>query len=148
MNRKTSKEDLPERRSVRLPDHNYRWTVSYFVTIRAAHHQPVFEMSELHTILQEVWTALPERFPCVSLDDFHATNNKGPSLGQVIGAYKSITSVNWFNYIKTHNIFWSGLLWQGNYHEHVIRDVQDLKEKRRYIRENPQRWAKNPNRYT
>ena len=61
MNRKASKEDLPERRSVRLPDHNYRWTASYFVTIRAAHHEPVFEMSELHTILQEAWTALPER---------------------------------------------------------------------------------------
>ncbi len=161
MNRKTSKEDLPKRRSVRLPDHNYSWTASYFVTIRAAHHQPVFEMSELRTMLQETWTALPERFPCVSLDEFiimpdhvhgilrfNVTDNKAPSLGQVMGAYKSITTVTWFNYLKTHTISWSGLLWQGNYHEHVIRDVQDLEEKRRYIRENPQRWAKNPNRYT
>src|SRR5437868_2217325 len=70
MNRKTSKEDLPKRESVRLPHHNYRWTASYFVTIRAAHHQPVFEMSELRTMLQDAWTALPERFPCVSLDEF------------------------------------------------------------------------------
>src|SRR6266571_6425612 len=132
MNRKTSEEDLPKRRSVRLPDHNYSWTASYFVTIRAAHHQPVFEMSELRTMLQETWIGLPERFPCVSLDEFiimpdhvhgilhfHATDNKAPSLGQVIGAYKSITTVTWFNYLKTHTISSAVFCLQNNNHYHV-----------------------------
>ena len=161
MDQKTSDEHLPVRRSQRLSQHNYEWSASYFVTIRGAHHEPVFEMQELHTILEEVWTALPQRFPHVKLDEFvimpdhmhgilhfHVTANNAPSLGRVIGAYKSITTVTWFDYVKAHTISWSGYLWQRNYHEHILRDAEDLAEKRRYIRENPQRWAANPNRYT
>ncbi len=36
----------------------------------------------------------------------------------------------------------SGLsVWQRNYYEHVVRDQADLDRIRRYIAENPQRWA-------
>ena len=154
-------ENLPQRHSTRLPQHNYRWTASYFVTIRAAHHEPIFDIEELRSILLETWLALPARFPCVTLDEFiimpdhfHSilhfavTETKGPSLGNVLGAFKSITTVSWFNYIKTHNVDWHGLVWQRNYHDHVIRDAKDLEQKRQYIRANPQRWAERPNPYT
>jgi REP element-mobilizing transposase RayT len=32
-------------------------------------------------------------------------------------------------------------IWQSNYHEHVIRNEDSLNEIRRYIQENPLRWA-------
>ena len=32
-------------------------------------------------------------------------------------------------------------VWQGNYHEHVIRDDESLSAIRQYIAENPVRWA-------
>jgi len=35
----------------------------------------------------------------------------------------------------------SGPLWQRNYYEHVIRDGESLDRIRRYIAENPSRWA-------
>lgn len=34
-------------------------------------------------------------------------------------------------------------VWQRNYYEHVIRDETDLTRVRRYIEENPLRWAFN-----
>jgi putative transposase len=160
MSDRSERDQLPQRHSTRLARHNYRWTASYFVTIRRAHHQPVFDIPELHAIVENTWNTLPTRFACVSLDDyvvmpdhFHAilhflvTDTPAPSLGQVIGAYKSITTVKWFDYIKTHNVYWSGLLWQRNYHDHVIRDAHDLEQKRLYIRNNPLRWETETNPY-
>jgi putative transposase len=116
-------------------------------------------MEELRSILEEEWQSIPQHFPNVTLDEyiimpdhFHgilhfymtASQKKAPSLGEVIGRYKSTTTVIWYRYQNTHNIFWTGLLWQRNYHEHIIRDDEELEQKRRYIQENPQRWVNNP----
>ena len=159
--RMNEQEDLPRRRSFRLQGHNYQWTASYFVTIRSEHHEPVFDMPELQSIVVETWLALPERFPYVQLDEyivmpdhmhgilhFSATAENVPSLGRVIGAYKSLTTVAWLRHVKTHNIFWKGNLWQRNYHEHILRDLTDLEQKREYIRKNPVRWQEKPNPYS
>ena len=75
------------------------------------------------------------------------TETTSPPLQQVIGAYKSLTTVEWFQYVKTHNVEWQGLLWQKRFHDHVIRDVSDLEQKRQYIRENPLRWQTQTNPY-
>ncbi len=152
---------LPQRRSMRLPGHNYAWTASYFLTLRSEHHEPVFDIPELRTIVEEGWEALPARFSHVRLDSyivmpdhmhgilhFEGTSSKAPALGQVIGAYKSLTTVAWLKYVKTHTISWSGNLWQDNFHDHVIRDNRDLVQKREYIRLNPIRWQQHPNRYS
>ena len=58
------------RRSLRLKTHNYAWTGTYFVTIRAKEHEPLFEIPELRTILVDTWHALPQRFPGLTLDEF------------------------------------------------------------------------------
>ena len=160
MEKETDIFSLPQRHSTRLPNHNYRWSASYFVTIRANHHEPVFEMPELHQIVQEQWDALPTRFAHVQLDEFvimpdhihgilhfQTSDTASPSLGRVIGAYKSLTSVLWFRYVKEHNVFWKGVLWQRSFHDHILRDANDLEQKRQYIRNNPVRW-KESNPYT
>jgi putative transposase len=152
---------LPNRRSLRLPGHNYAGTASYFLTMRSEHHEPVFDMPELRTIVEEGWEALPARFPHVRLDSyivmpdhmhsilhFTGSGSKTPALGQVIEAYKSLSTDAWLDYVKTHTISWSGLLWQYNFHDHIIRDYNDLEQKREYIRKNPIRWQQQPNRYS
>src|SRR5713101_6558081 len=96
------------RKSLRLPKHNYGWTGTYFVTLRAAEPGTIFEIPALHTILLETWEALPGRFPNVTLDEFvimpdhvhfiiqlEGNIEKAPTLGRVIGAYKSLTTVAW-----------------------------------------------------
>ena len=58
------------RRTMRLPKHDYTWTGAYFVTIRAQHHEPVFDIPELRALLLETWQDIPRRFPGVNLDEF------------------------------------------------------------------------------
>ena len=63
-------------------------------------------------------------------------------LGDVIGAYKSLTTVNYIRAVETRN--WPpfrGRLWQRNYYEHVVRSDESLLKIREYIRYNPARWA-------
>ena len=144
------------RKSLRLKNHNYGWTGSYFVTIRAVGFEYLFEIPELRAILEETWNALPERFPNLSLDEFvimpdhvhfivrlEGNVEKVTTLGRIIGAYKSLTAVLWLRHIEAMGIAGierSGRIWQRDYYEQVIRDPSELEQKRKYIRDNPTRW--------
>jgi len=63
-------------------------------------------------------------------------------LGDVVGAFKSTATVEYIRGVKAKG--WPEFqrrLWQRNYYEHVIRDEKALNRIRRYIDENPARWA-------
>src|SRR6266849_10937748 len=96
------------RKSLRLPKHNYGWTGTYFVTLRAKEPGPIFDIPELRAILAQEWEALLKRFPNVTLDEFvimpdhihfilwlDGTPGKELTLGKIIAAYKSLTTVLW-----------------------------------------------------
>ena len=60
------------------------------------------------------------------------------SLGNVIGAYKSLTTVEYVRGVKTMK--WTpfyGRLWQRNYYEHVVRHDEFLRHLQQYILNNP-----------
>lgn len=59
------------------------------------------------------------------------------SLGAFVGAYKAAVTAR----INTLRGSPGVLVWQRNYYEHVVRDEADLERIRRYIMENPARWA-------
>ncbi len=64
------------------------------------------------------------------------------TVGDIIGAFKSITSVKYIRGIKTNN--WkrfNGKLWQRNYWEHIIRDEQSFYRISEYIINNPRKWT-------
>ena len=64
------------------------------------------------------------------------------SLGRIIQAFKSITTHMYAR--QVHAAQWASFnhrLWQRNYYEHIIRNVDDLRYIRRYILGNPQQWA-------
>ena len=64
------------------------------------------------------------------------------ALGDVVGAFKSLTTVEYVRGVKT--LRWPqfyGKLWQRNYFEHVVRSEESLTKIRQYIRDNPARWA-------
>jgi putative transposase len=55
----------------------------------------------------------------------------------VVRAFKSISAIH-----ANQRLGRAGQpLWQRNYYEHIIRDEADLARIRRYIIENPSRWA-------
>jgi putative transposase len=141
--------EIHHRRSIRLSDYNYASSGAYFITLCAKLRQPLFDRPELRTILEENWYALPQRFQGLQLDEFvimpdhvhfivwlDSTISGGTTLGDVIGAYKSLTFTAWFKYIKTHNLNEQAKFWQRDYMERIIRTNSDLIEKRTYIRNN------------
>lgn len=76
--------------------------------------------------------------------------NTGPTIGQIVGAFKSLTTIEYIRGVRQHG--WPGFdkhLWQRNYHEHIVRDEPSLNRIREYIATNPERWEfdrENPER--
>jgi REP element-mobilizing transposase RayT len=70
---------------------------------------------------------------------------KSVKLGDIIGAFKSMTTHQYIQGIKQDN--WQGFmgkLWQRNYYEHIIRDQESLNNIREYIINNPLKWEDDP----
>ncbi len=142
------------RRSIRLSTHDYSWTRAYFVTIRVKTHDPLFEIPQLRQILLETWEGLPQRFPGVTLDEFvimpdhmhfilwlDGLAKPAPTLSEVVGAYKSITTVAWIRYSKAARMDSIGPFWLRNYYDRIIRNSVELEKARLYIRNNPRKLA-------
>lgn len=142
--------DCYRRQSIRQKNHNYAWSGTYFVTIDTEKREPLFDIPELSTILEDTWRTLPTRFPAVTLEEFIIMPDHihfiiciegnvdvlGP-LPDVIGAYKSLVAVAWLRHIKANGLERSGRIWQRNYFDRAIRDDNDLEKTRQYIRNNP-----------
>jgi len=65
----------------------------------------------------------------------------GKTLGEMIGAFKSITTVAYIRGVKTRN--WQSFerkLWQRNYWEHIIRTEKSYQTISAYIINNPLKW--------
>ena len=138
------------RKSWRLQTHNYAWTATYHVILRAKEHAPLFETPQLRKILQEEWEALPQRFPNLTLNEFmimpdhlhlllslEGNVERPVSLASVIGAYKSLVFRQWYNYIQAEKLECAERFWQQRYYDRIIRDGQDFERTRQYIRDNP-----------
>jgi putative transposase len=70
-----------------------------------------------------------------------ATTRVSPTVGDVVGAFKSRVTVEYTRGVKTSGwLPFSGRLWQRNYYEHIIRNEESLNRIRQYIANNPLRW--------
>src|SRR5260370_15447628 len=150
MDKANNKPDRPSRLSTRLKGYDYISRGAYFVTICTDGHMPHFANPTFYALFFEVWQALPDRFPDIAIDEFvvmpdhvhgiiwlDGTKEHDPALGQIIGAYKSITTVAWLNYHKKLGVLCSKHLWQNGFYDHIIRNDQDLERTRQYILDNP-----------
>ena len=66
-----------------------------------------------------------------------------PTLFEIIGAFKSITTNRYINGVNQYN--WPRFrkrLWQLRYNDRIIRDVGELGRIREYIIENPLNWER------
>ena len=71
--------------------------------------------------------------------DKRAQASRAPTVGDIIGAYKSIVAVECLSIYKSrHEIM--GKLWQRNYYENIIRDQQSYQNIANYILNNPAHW--------
>lgn len=61
------------------------------------------------------------------------------SLGNIVGAYKSLVANKCLEIFKTKNET-MGKLWQRNYYEHIIRNEESYHRIAEYILNNPANW--------
>ena len=103
-----------------------------------------------------------QRFPSITMDQFvvmpnhvHgiiiirqpdggeivATTRVAHTVSDVVGDYKSLTTVEYTRRVRTLN--WPPFakrLWQRNYYEHIVRNEESLNRIRQYIIDSPARW--------
>ncbi|MCY4653976.1 MAG: transposase [Dehalococcoidia bacterium] len=73
--------------------------------------------------------------------DTRATTRVAPTLGDVVGAFKSLTTLEYGRGVRETG--WPSFdkrLWQRNYYEHIIRNDKEWNMVREYINDNPARW--------
>jgi putative transposase len=69
---------------------------------------------------------------------------KSPTLGNIVGAFESIVTVEYIRGVKLHG--WprfNAKLWQRNYYERIIRDELAYYNITHYIADNPAKWKPN-----
>jgi putative transposase len=63
-------------------------------------------------------------------------------LGQIIGAFKSITTHEYITGVDKHGwMQFNKRLWQRNYYERILRDEKEMDAIWRYIDANPSKWG-------
>ena len=78
------------------------------------------------------------------------TRGSAPTVGRIVQWFKTMTTNAYIRGVRQNG--WKpfpGKLWQRNYYERIIHNERELNAVRRYIRDNPARWAndmENPNR--
>ncbi len=164
---------IHNRRSIRLKEYDYSQPGGYFITICTHNGELYFEQyPKLKQIVNQHWQRMPERYTNMELDEFiimpnhihgiiivgatlavaqknRAGARPAPTIGEIIGTFKSLCVRDWLRHIKENRMDTIGRFWQRNYYEHIIRNEDDLNKIREYIRNNPLRWdfdRENPER--
>ena len=125
------------------------------------------QLNEYGQIAHNEWMKLTERFSNFELDVFQimpnhmhgiillndisvgagftSAQNDGqpqgiaPTIGDIIGAYKSLVANGCLEIYKSKNET-MGKLWQRNYYDHIIRNEQSYHRISEYIKNNPSNW--------
>ncbi|MDE0085308.1 MAG: transposase, partial [Candidatus Poribacteria bacterium] len=159
-----SKPDLPRRRAMRLQGYDYSQSGAYFVTICVQHRKCIFgtiidgqiHLNEIGDIVVKWWNRIPQHFPSIEIGEYVIMPNHihgiiawnvdvgarsprpkdKPSLGKIVAYFKYQST----KFINQHHNTPGKRIWQRNYHDHVIRDDNDLQRLREYIQNNPKKW--------
>jgi len=160
---------FPQRKSPRLQGYDYTQNGAYFVTICTHKRQCLFgeisgaeiEMNTTGCIAQTCWEQIPTHFPKAELDAFVVMPNHvhgilliiddskqtqyqyeqfskpiARSLSTIMRSYKSAVTNQVNRLFMTENT----PVWQGRFHDHIVRDEKSLNTLREYVANNPARW--------
>ena len=93
------------------------------------------EYSARYGFILDTYVIMPNHIHAILLKQ----NKTAISVGQFVGAFKSLVSTQWYKICDQRGIV-AGKLWQRNYFDHILRNDADHMEKLRYIDENPDKW--------
>ena len=161
------KQELVQRKSIRLPTYDYSANGCYFVTVCTQNRAHLFgeivgatlcgRPNSPHKMVEAWLLELEHKFPDVRLGPFVVMPNHvhfilekpagqtgdhtGSPLRDVVGWFKSMTTNDYIRHVKSGEYAsFVGRLWQRNYYEHVIRNEEDYLQTAEYIENNPARW--------
>jgi putative transposase len=156
--------DRHHRQSIRLSHFDYSRVGTYFVTACTQNRECLLgeviedgkvRLSPAGRTVEWTWNDLPRYYPHVLLDAFVVMPNhvhgilvlkeleprpRRQALSEVVRAFKSFSARRINKRRSTPGL----PVWQRNYYERVIRDEDEMAAVRRYIIENPLRWATDP----
>jgi putative transposase len=164
----TPDADHPVRKSIRLALESYMQRCAYFVTVCTHEKECLLSRVDGQSVLltkhdelvRAVWLDLPNRFAGLALDEYVIMPNHLHGILCFVGAglarpssatkpanqlslpndmrvFKSVSTVNINRALRKPGL----VLWQRSYFDHIIRDAENHDNHRRYILENPARWA-------
>ncbi len=163
--------EIQRRRSLRLKGYDYAQPGYYYITICAQNRECLFgdiTNSHMHLndpgkIINRIWKEIPQFYKGIGIDEYVIMPNhihgiiiiengnpigqaQGPAptitLPDLIKRYKTLTTRKYIDGVRSNS--WKPFkkrLWQRNYYEHIIRNDIELDEIRKYITDNPAKWA-------
>ena len=122
------------RRSIRLKGYDYSKAGLYFITINTQNRACLFGTIENGEMILNDAGMMVE-------NEWLKLSGTGKTVGDMVGAFESITMVEYIRGVKTNNWqLFNKKLWQCNYHEHIIRNEQSYIKISEYIVNNPANW--------
>ena len=161
--------EFQRRKRTRLKDYDYSQNGVYFITICTKNRENIFlqnykmendtihiEYTQLGEIAKKKITYICEKYDVILENfvvmpdhihlllgilnnEYRLTARVNPTISQIVGAYKSLISVEYLKYCKENNLY-MGDIWQASFFDHIIRDDADYLIKYNYINENPLKW--------
>ena len=113
-----------------------------------AHNSALYSAQNNDEIYDQSPNGQPQMPLHLTDNDNRATAMDAHTIGDIIGAYKSLVANECLKIWKTKWVGANpapkmGKLWQTNYHEHIIRNQQSYQKISEYIVNNPAKWLEN-----
>lgn len=133
---------------MRLKEYDYSSSGAYFITICLQNRMPLFNNADASEMVKK-WLGKIEDDNSITVDCYVIMPDHihfilliqktgVADLRKVIGWFKTMTTNEYIRGVKEDRLEpFEKRLWQRGYYEHIIRNEEDLNEKRKYIAENP-----------
>ena len=142
---------LPDRKQMRLKNFDYSSEGAYFVTACLQNRLQLFENQQAKEMIEKWILKIEEKYEVVKVDYFVVMgdhihiiifiNEKCQiDLPRIMKWFKSMTTNEYILCVR-EGIYepFEKKFWQRSYYDHIIRNEEDLNEKREYILNNPEK---------
>jgi len=123
----------------KMVDFLWRGLVDRFENIKL--HEFTVMPNHFHGIVEFLGAPLVGAQTPVKDTQNRAPTRGAPTVGNVVGAFKSLTTNGYVRNVKDNN--WQPFdkqLWQRNFYEHIIRNQESYLQIAEYIQTNPLKW--------
>lgn len=123
---------------IEISNHFPNVSLDEFVVMPNHVHGIIWINNQTNVVVQNIESNVGATL-AVAQNNIGAVASPAPTIGNIVGTYKSIVANKCLKIFKENNQV-MGKLWQRNYYERIIRNERELDKIREYILGNPLRW--------